>query len=546
MRRAAFLRGLPLSATLAATLAASLGFTAAPALAEPVTPDHTRSEQRWWALVSELADDRHEGREAGTPGYDRAAAKVVEQLRKLGLKPAGTQGYYQPIDLIAQHIDPAASSALLSGPAGDTALRIPDDLILRGAHTMPARLDAPLVFAGYGLSMPDIGHDDFAGIDVAGKIVVVIGGGPADLPGSRKANARSERARLLAQRGALGLLALTTPAQIEIPWKRQVSLSARPSLMLADAALREVPAPFLAGSISPTAAAALFAGSPHSFAELAALADASQPLPRFTLAARLNARLSPSHTPRRSANIAARLPGRDRRLAREHVVLSAHLDGLGIGEAADGDAIYNGAFDNAVGVANVVEIARTLAKGRQRPRRSILFFVPTAEEAGLLGSRYFAARPTVPRAGLVADINFDMPLPIFPLRSITPIGYEESTLGDAAQAVSARTGLPIVPDPFPDRNVFIRSDQYSFVRAGVPSLFMKFGFARGTPEADLERAWRANIYHSPRDDTRQPVLPAEALRFNDWVTALLRHVADAPQRPRWHAQSYFRRFSSEP
>lgn len=522
-------------------LAAPLALAAPGVLAETASP-----EQRWWALVSDLADDRHEGREAGTPGYDRAAAMVVDRLRKLGLKPAGTQGFYQPIDLLAQRIDPGTSRATLVGPASSLPLRIPEDLILRGSHTMPAVLDAPLVFAGYGLSMPDIGHDDFAGIDVAGKIVVVMAGGPADLAGSRKANARSERARLLAQRGALGLLSLTTPAQIEIPWARQVLLSARPSLMFADASLREVPSAFLAGSVSPEAAAMLFAGSGHSYAELAALADATQRLPHLDLPVRLTARLSASLTLRRSANIIARLPGRDHRLAREHVVLSAHLDGLGIGEPMGDDAIYNGALDNAVGVANVVEIARTLIASHKAPRRSILFFVPTAEEAGLLGSRYFTHRPTVPRASLVANINFDMPLPIFPLRSITPIGYEESTLGAIAQAVSAQTGLPIVPDPFPDRNVFIRSDQYSFVRAGVPSVFMKFGFAKGTPEADLERAWRANIYHSPRDDAGQPVLPAEALRFNAWVTTLLRQVADAPERPRWHAQSYFRRFSSQP
>jgi Zn-dependent M28 family amino/carboxypeptidase len=154
-------------------------------------------------------------------------------------------------------------------------------------------------------------------------------------------------------------------------------------------------------------------------------------------------------------------------------------------------------------------------------------------------------RPSVPKASLVADINFDMPLPIFPLTSVTPIGYEESSLGKDAAAVSAKMGLPIVPDPFPDRNVFIRSDQYSFIRAGVPSLFMKLGFKRDTPEAEVEKAWRAGVYHSPRDDANQPVIRPVAAAFADYVTAVVRHVADAAARPAWNKDSYFGRFSGK-
>jgi Zn-dependent M28 family amino/carboxypeptidase len=168
-----------------------------------------------------------------------------------------------------------------------------------------------------------------------------------------------------------------------------------------------------------------------------------------------------------------------------------------VGTPVKGDAIYNGALDNGVGVASAMTIARDLKAGK-RPRRTVLFLFPTAEEGGLLGSRYFAMRPTVAKASLVADINFDMPLPIFPLTSVTPIGYEESSLGKDAAAVAAARGLPVVPDPFPDRRVFIRSDQYSFIRAGVPSLFMKLGFKRDTPEAVVEHDWRATCITPPR------------------------------------------------
>jgi Zn-dependent M28 family amino/carboxypeptidase len=312
---------------------------------------------------------------------------------------------------------------------------------------------------------------------------------------------------------------------------------------LKDGEARDVGRPFLSATLNPAAAEALFAGSPYSFAQLAALADASRPVPVFDLAPRLAATVATEQAEVSSANLVGILPGSDKALAGEYVVVSAHLDGLGIGEPVNGDRIYNGALDNGIGVASVLTIARDLAKAKKAPRRSVLFLIPTAEEAGLLGARYFVTHPTVPKASMVADINFDMPLPIFPLTSVTPIGYEESTLGTAAQAVSARHRLPVVPDPLPDRNVFIRSDQYNFVRAGIPSLFMKLGFARGTPEETVEKAWRANLYHSPKDDLDQPVNTRDAARFAEYVADLVKDVANAPERPQWNKDSYFAQFA---
>jgi Zn-dependent M28 family amino/carboxypeptidase len=316
-------------------------------------------------------------------------------------------------------------------------------------------------------------------------------------------------------------------------------------MYLADPALREVSAPFMSATLSTTRADALFAGSGHSYAELSALSDASQPVPVFALPARFAATIAAETKPVHSANIIGLIPGRDRKLRAEHVVLSAHLDGLGIGEPVKGDAIYNGTFDNAIGVASVLEAAKMLNKGR-RPKRSIILAIVTAEEKGLLGSRYFARRPTVPAASLVANVNLDMPLPIFPLTSVSPLGFEESSLGLDAKAVAAGMGLPVVPDPLPDRNAFTRSDQYSFIRQGIPALFPKYGFARGTPEEVTERAWRANIYHAPQDGLDQPVMKAEGVKMTAFVTALVRRIADNPERPGWNADSYFRRFVRRP
>jgi Zn-dependent M28 family amino/carboxypeptidase len=266
-------------------------------------------------------------------------------------------------------------------------------------------------------------------------------------------------------------------------------------------------------------------------------------VPGFPLVQRLDATVAARRSDLSSPNLIAVMPGTDPALKSQYVVLSAHLDGYGVGTPIKGDAIYNGALDNASGVASLLEIARALRDGKVKPRRSILFAIVTAEEKGLLGSRYFAQRPTVPQKRIVADLNFDMALPIFPLTSVTPIGYDQSSLGRVAAAVSADMSLPIVPDPFPDRNVFIRSDQYSFIRAGVPALFFKYGFRAGTPEAEVEKAWRANIYHSPRDDANQPVMPDQSVKLNDYVAAVTLRVANAPERPEWNRDSFFRRFA---
>lgn len=499
---------------------------------------------RWWSHVEAIASDANEGRATGSPGYDRAAAYVIDQFRALGLTPAGSDGYRQPVAFVEQTILAEASSAALIGPDGETPLALPGDLIISGSGgPVPASIDAPLVFAGYGLHLPEIGHDDFAGLDLKGKIVVTLSGGPASISGALKSHARSERAAWLARQGALGLITLVTPAQVEIPWDRRVALAAVPALYFKDASLRDSRTPFITAQLDPARSALLFADSGHEFAALATAADASTPIASFPLAQRLRATVGTRRADLSSSNILAMLPGSDPRLRHEYLVMSAHLDGYGIGTPMKGDAIYNGALDNASGVASLIEIARALRAAKEAPRRSILFAIVTGEEKGLLGSRYFAQRPTVPLRSIVANLNFDMALPLFPLTSVTPIGYDQSSLGNDARAVSAAMSLPITPDPFPDRNVFIRSDQYSFVRAGIPALFFKFGFKAGTPEAALEKAWRANIYHSPFDDTKQPVMAAESVKLNDYVAAVTLRVANARSRPTWNGDSFFRRFA---
>src|SRR5581483_8018342 len=252
-------------------------------------------------------------------------------------------------------------------------------LIAAGTSPRPAKVNAGLVFIGYGLHLPDQGYDDFSGIDLKGKIALVLSGGPDTLSGPAKSNARFARNAELAKLGAVGVISLTTPHQVEIPWPRAKLLAHAPGMYLADAKLRDAPAGFFLASFDPDQAQKLFEGSAHTFAELSALADASKPVPRFALPFRLTASVVAKRERLTSPNLVAKLPGGDAKLASQYVAVSAHLDHLGVGEPINGDAIYNGAMDDASGVATVLDIAH-LIKSQPAPRRSILFLIFTAEE----------------------------------------------------------------------------------------------------------------------------------------------------------------------
>ena len=497
----------------------------------------------WWHHVEVLAADGMNGRQTGSADFDRAADYVIGQFKALGLEPAGSDGFRQPVLLEQQTIDQDASTARLVSAAGERPLMVGDELIVTAGAPRPETIDAPLVFVGYGLHMPEVGHDDFAGLDLKGKIVVAISGGPADISGALKSHARSERARIAFERGAVGVLTVNTPKAVEIPWDRSRLLGRAPGMYPVDAGVRDVPKPFVGGAFDPARAELLFARSGRSFAEVAALADESKPVPTFALNQSLQAHLVTQRAPVRSYNVLAKLPGSDPALRAETVVLSAHLDHLGIGAPIAGDAIYNGAMDDASGVAALIEIARKFRADGARPRRSIAFVIVTAEEKGLLGSKTLAARPTPAAGRIVADLNFDMPLPLWPLHNVIVLGADERSLGADARAVGATIGLPLVPDPVPDRNSFTRSDQYSYVRVGIPAVAFKFGFAAGTPESTIEKNWRSTRYHAPSDDLAQPVEKEEMVKLNDFVAALALRVANAPARPTWNKDSFFRRFA---
>jgi hypothetical protein len=518
--------------------------------AEPAATATGRFDgQSWWAHVKTLADDRLQGRETGSPGLREADRDVVDQLKKAGLEPAGEDGgFYQRVGLESRQVVEKDSSAALVRGGTVEPLVLGEDAILSARVDLAPELEAPLVFVGYGLRVPEKGYDDLAGLDLTGKVAVVVNGSPADMPGPLASHYQTnvERWKAFHQAGIVGVVSLPNPASMDIPWSRMAANRARPAMELQDAVFHETEGAKLTMVFNPARAEPLFAGTGHTLAEIEALARDRKPLPRFPLGVSIRMKARVEKQPVESANVVARLPGTDPALGREHVVLSAHVDHIGVGEPIGGDRIYNGAMDNASGTAVLLDVASSLARSPDRPKRSLLFVFVTAEEKGLLGSKYFAARPTVDSASMIADVNVDMFLPIVPLRRLTVWGLDESDLGDTARAAAAAHGVEVQRDPEPQRNIFIRSDQYNFIRHGVPALMMAVAPDPSSAEqVKLFRDWLTHRYHAPSDDTSQPVDLAAAGLYEDVVRTLVLDVANADRRPGWKPDSFFRRYAGK-
>jgi Zn-dependent M28 family amino/carboxypeptidase len=296
-------------------------------------------------------------------------------------------------------------------------------------------------------------------------------------------------------------------------------------------------------TVNPASAEKFFAGSGHTFEEIAALGKDRKPMPHFPLAVSLAAKTKVEITKIESANVVAKIPGSVPVLKDEYVVLTAHLDHLGIGEPINGDRIYNGAMDNGSGSALALDMAASFKKNPEKLRRSLLLVLVTGEEKGLLGSKYFAAHPTVPPKSIVADVNVDMFLPIVPLKLLTVLGLDDSDLGSRAREVAQSQGVKVQPDPEPLRNLFVRSDQYNFIRHGVPSLAMMVAPEPGSAEVKTFKDWLTQRYHAPSDDVNQPVDLAAAAKYEEIVRGLLINVANADHRPEWNTDSFFRRYA---
>jgi Zn-dependent M28 family amino/carboxypeptidase len=527
--------------TLAIVLCATTVLTRAKQSTEP---DWQAEGNAWWAHVQFLASDDMRGRDTGSDGHRRAAEYVAKQFADAGLQPGGTSGFLQQIDFEVRRIDESSSNLSLERAGKTEALKLGEDATLRVAGDPAPSTKAQAVFVGYGFAVPENGFDEFSGVDLHGKIAVFISGGPTNIPGPLKAHYQSSEQRWAAMQkaGAIGFAIIGNPKNSDVPWMRGAQARLQPSMSLADPKMRES-GPRFSASINPAQADKWFADSGHNIAELLAIADKAEVLPKFPLKVTVHATVAVNRAKISSPNVIGILPGADLKLKNEYVVISAHLDHVGVGLPINGDSIYNGAMDNASGVASLIEVAKHIKAAGIHPRRSLIFAAVTAEEKGDLGSEYFAHHPTVPQKQIVADLNMDMFLPLFRLQYLEVQGLDESTLGDDVRAVAEAEKVIIQADKEPDRNRFIRSDQYSFVKVGVPALAFKFGWIKGSPEETIFQDWIKTRYHAPSDDLDQPVDTPAAAHFDHLLLLLATRVADADTRPTWKPTSFFKRFA---
>jgi hypothetical protein len=499
--------------------------------------------------VRALGSDEFEGRAVGTPGGERTVEYLVAELTRLGLEPAGTDGYLQPVPLHGMRPRPSSDLVIVSG-CGAERPRLDADyqLFAGGVSTfLPRPVDA--VFVGYGIVAPEFDHSDYLGVDVNGKVAVVLSGEPvssdpdyfdADRPTIYSAPESKQRTAL--SRGARGTLIL--PSGQEPPfkdwdyWRRQFAFE---HVTLAYGVPRH-----FAALLRPEFGPALFCGAATSFAEVLQ-AEKTNQVRSFELDSAVRFRGVFDQRDFLSHNVAGVLRGSDPELADSYVLVTAHHDHLGIGPPLDGDDVYNGVVDNALGVAGVLELARALAQAELRPRRSILFVFLTGEEHGLLGASYYTDHPLVPLHTTVANVNVDGLAHFGPFRDVLGVGAQLSTLGEVLAATAAELGLALSPIPaeFERIDSFAFSDQAAFAEAGVPAILVQEGFdwPGYTREEALRRfaRWGRSRYHTPRDDLSQPLDFAAAARHLELIGSLVGRLADDDDAPTWHPGSAFAR-----
>ena len=496
-------------------LALALGLVAAPVAAAPRDPE-TRA---WWDLIATLSSDAMRGRDTGSPEHRRAAELVADRFRAAGLKPMGEAGgYLQRVPLHEVRVETMGTRFDLLGTGGQAKpLRFLDEISVRAAPDLPDSIDAPLVFRGYC-------GKEAVGTDVAGKIVLCFGGRRKGMPSDE------ERISAITAAGATAILIIDDIGfTVEPPrWPTAYSRTITLREAAAPAPVSPATGPIVM-RLNPEVLPAVLAGSGHDAATLLADGVAARPLANFDLPSRLRAEFVVATRDFASENVLALLPGTDPALTHEVVVVDAHLDGYGIGAPVNGDSLYNGAFDDAAYVATLIRLAEARqGKGYRRP---VLFAIFTGEEKGLLGSRWFVAHPTVPHADLAANITLDAIRPLFPLKILTLIGSDRSSLKANVDRVAAPMGIAIRPDLEPERGMIRRTDAASFLGAGVPAIAFMFGYDSGSPEEAKFRNWYRTRYHKPQDDISQPIDFTAAADFNRFVANLTDDVANSAAPP---------------
>ncbi len=475
---------------------------------------HDADTLSWWHRTELLSGDSMRGREPGTPEYDRAAQMVADDFRRSGLKPAGENGtYFEAVPLRKLDLDPQGTRFVLEGAGAPVTLRNLQEIAVRLTPETPRAFHAGLLWTGYCEAA------QLRGQQLEGKIAACFRPhlGKAD-PGTSAALTAAHVAGVLWVDDPSEPL---EPPRWPLPTARAVSLREPERAAIAPS--------YITLRLNWEALPQVLRGSGHTAAELLASARAHSAMPAFALPSTLNVKLAITTREFTANNVLAVLPGTTK--PGQYLAVSAHLDGYGVGEPVGGDVIYNGTLDDAAYVALLEQLAAR--RHGAAFARSILFCAFTGEEEGLLGSEWFTEHPTVLRGSLIADINLDQLRPLFPLKALTTLAVDDSTLGAIVRSVAAKQGIEIRADREPERGLLHRSDHWPFMQINVPAVGFIFGYDPGTEAEQRYRTWYRIEYHRPQDDLLQPVDFAAARNFDRFFYALVSAVADAPERPEW-------------
>lgn len=520
--------------TIAAGLLAALLTTTATAQVAPqFSADRVRVDVTW------LADDARQGRDAGQPGYDAAAKYVADRFAELKLTPAVADGsWYQTVPFVTVTADKTAPRRMT---IGGRVFAHGGDAMATLYGTGAQNVDTEAVFVGRGVVDAARGIDDYAGLDVKGKTVVLFYGVPKGIPSDVAAAINNRKQKIAEEHGAVGVVTLLDSAVAkQFPWDVIRHQGDEPYMSWATEAglpYRNAPAIKASGIARGPAAEALFAGAPQGYKAVLAAIDKGGSVKGFALTPRIGFTATTRAERFTSPNVIGMIPGSDPSLKGEAVLLMAHLDHVGVDPAAKGeDKIFNGAMDNAAGVATMLEAARAFVTSGQKPKRTVIFAAVTAEEDGLLGSQYLAKHP-VGSAKVTSVVNLDMPILLYDFTDVVAFGAEHSTMGPIVARAAGDLGVKLSPDPMPEENLFTRSDHYRFVTEGVPSVFLVTGFANGGEK--IFRDFLANHYHQPSDQVSLPFNWAAGAKFAQVNYNIASALADAPQAPQWYADSEF-------
>lgn len=541
-----------LSSLTAATLLLAVGLTGcnqSQEVTNPVEQTAVASQARIQAHIEFLADDTLRGRDTGSEGYQIAANYVKAHFTQYGLTPMGDHdGFEQPVTFRKSLLVDNSATFSLNNGEGEMELAFPEQFFSRGSSlATESSVTAETVFVGYGIVDKAFDLDDYAGLDVKGKVVVMLTGRPESLPSEEGAHISREKARFAAEKGAVGIITLHTPKREKV---RAYSTSAKYASAASYSWLDKNGQPFgkhpelkVGAYVNHESAQHLFVGAQRTAEEIFNDDSNNADIKGFPLKATVTLAAKNEHQETTSPNIVAAIEGSDPTLKNEYVVFTAHLDHVGVSTHGDHeDKINNGALDNASGVSILLETARILSSRQEKPKRSILFTVVTAEERGLLGSSYYANNPTVPETQMVANVNLDMPVILYPFADVIAFGATHSTLGPIVEKAAGKIDISLSPDPMPEQAIFTRSDHYSFVKRGIPSVFLMTGFKSTDPEIDGGKVFGEFLsthYHQHSDEISLPINYDAAQKFAEVNIMIGLEIANQAEKPRWNEGDYF-------